>query len=82
MRRKDNSAIMVEYGEAIKVTSKSECRNVVEKGKIISSFFYKDTLEMDSSHSEVRVLYKDYVYNVNMHFTHHTCYYKRKFHNK
>ena len=29
--KKGYSAIMVEYGEAVKVTSKSECRNVVEK---------------------------------------------------
>ena len=43
--KKGYSEVKIEYGEKIEVTSESECRNVVEKGKILLTYQnpeYKD----------------------------------------
>ena len=80
--KKGYSKVEIEYGEDIEVTSESECRNVVEKGKILSTYFNKDTLEEYSSKVKTRILYKGYIYWITMYTKSHICYDKRKFHDK
>ena len=36
--KKGYSSVAIEYGDRIQVSSVSECRNVVEKGKILSTW--------------------------------------------
>ena len=80
--KKGYSKVEIEYGEEIEVTSESECRNVVEKGKILSTYFDKDTSNEESSQVKTRILHKGYIYWITMNNSYHICYDKRKFHDK
>ena len=79
--KKGYSKVKIEYGERIEEISESECRNVVEKGKILFTYQnpeYKDNYWF----GYLRILHKGYVYKVSSSFDFHTCYWKRKFHDK
>ncbi len=76
--KKGYSDVAIEYGKEIEVTSESECRNVVEKGKILFTYHDPD----NNWFGFLRILHKGYVYKVSSSFDFHTCYWKRKFHDK
>ena len=79
--KKGYSMVAIGYGEEIEVTSESECRNVVEKGKILFTYQnpeYKD----DYWFGYLRILHKGYVYKVSSSSDYHRCFYKRKLHDK
>ena len=81
--KKGYSDVAIEYGKEIEVTSESECRNVVEKGKIL--YTYPNTIHSNHDFEDfafLRILHKGYVYKVSSSFDFHTCYWKRKFHDK
>tara|TARA_Y100001968_G_scaffold314708_1_gene340423 strand:+ start:1280 stop:1651 length:372 start_codon:yes stop_codon:yes gene_type:complete len=73
------SEVSIEYGDIEKVISESECRNVVEKGKILSTFH-----DPQKHHSFIftRILHKGQIYMLLMDSNGHTCNWKRKFHDK
>ena len=77
--KKGYSEVEIEYGEEIEVTSESECRNVVEKGKILLTYQYP---EFEDWITYLRILHKGYVYRVSSTSEYHMCHEKRKFHNK
>jgi len=79
--KKGYSEVEIEYGEEIEVSSESECRNVVEKGKILLTYQnpeYKDEYWF----GYLRILHKGYVYRVSSSNRYHRCYEKRKLHDK
>ena len=78
--KKGYSKVKIEYGEKIEEISESECRNVVEKGKIL--FTWQDPKDAAYWFGFLRILHKGYVYKVSSSFNFHKCYYKRKFHDK
>ena len=78
--KKGYSTVAIEYGDRIQVSSVSECRNVVEKGKILST--WRELEDTNPSFVRVRILHKGFIYVVNMHDASHICFYKRKFHDK
>ena len=78
--KKGYSGVEIEYGEEIDVTSDSECRKVVEKGKILSTYFSDGVSTTKSVHT--RILYKNFIYKLRLNDFYHICYWKRKFYNK
>ena len=65
---KKGYSYVIEYGESKEITNESECRNVVEKGKMISN-----------NKRLTRFLYKGFIYWVLIYDDSLECYYKRKF---
>ena len=80
--KKGYSKVKIQYGERIEITSESECRNVVEKGKILSTYFPKSTSEGKRSIVTTRILHKGFIYRVYMYDLSHDCIDKRKYHDK
>tara|TARA_B100000941_G_C28137849_1_gene366172 strand:- start:55 stop:339 length:285 start_codon:yes stop_codon:yes gene_type:complete len=76
--KKGYSQVFIEYGEKIVVTDESECRNVVEKGKILTTF----TTDKMDDYISVRILHKGYIYFLSMNNNVHICSWKKKFHDK
>ena len=52
----------------------------IEKGKILLT--QRELEDTNPSFVRVRILYKGFIYVVNMHDASHICFYKRKFHDK
>ena len=80
--KKGYSDVAIEYGKEIEDTSESECRNVVEKGKILSTYFPTSTRDGKGSKVTTRILHKGFIYRVYMYDLSHDCIDKRKFHDK
>ena len=77
--KKGYSDVSVMYGKLELVFDETECRKVIEKGKILSTIVEGETLGLIP---ETRVLYKGYIYRIGIGMKGHICFDKRKFHDK
>ena len=74
-----SGGVTIFYGDTEDVNSERECRKVIEDGKILVEWNHEGD---DISSRGMRVLHYGYVYNILARHNFHTCYWKRKFHDK
>ena len=87
--KKGYSDVEIIHAERIEVTSESECRNAIEKGKILLTYQNPEKQMLDVLNytnkywwGYLRILHKGYVYEVASFEDLHKCFEKRKFHDK